>query len=434
MPVTNYVPTEFFLAVFCVFLILRHRSKRARTRGYLEMQATRTNATRITFAVASLIIGAAVAAPASAAIRSVGAGKTYATPCKAFAAAAAGDTIEIQAATYSGDVCAITKSNLTIRGVNGRPKINANGKAALSKGTWVVQGSNIVIDNVEMYGAKVVDKNGAALRLEGTNFTLRNSFLHDNENGILSGVNTASTVILENNEFGHNGYGDGYSHNIYIGKVAKLTFRYNYSHDANVGHNLKTRALYNTIAYNRFSSLRSGETGSTAAGKPSYEINVPNGGTTFIIGNVIMQPTASNNPAMVAYGEEGTTGRSTDLYVINNTFINDDSSRGTFVMVKNAAVAAKLTNNLFSGFGTITNQTNAIKTTNYQALSVGFVNRAAYDLRPLASALIVNAGSAAGTASGNVSLSATASYKHTATSAARSTLGTKVDIGAYEVQ
>jgi len=398
------------------------------------MQAIRINATRITFAVASLIIGAAVAAPASAAIRSVGAGKTYATPCKAFAAAVAGDTIEIQAATYTGDVCAITKSNLIIRGVNGRPKINAGGKNANGKATWVVVGSNITIDNVEMYGAYVPDHNGAALRLEGTNFTLRNSFLHDNENGILSGENTASTITLENNEFGHNGRGDGYTHNVYIGKAGKLTFRYNFSHDANVGHNLKTRALYNTIAYNRFSSLRSGETGSTAAGKPSYEINVPNGGTTFIIGNVIMQPTASNNPAMVSYGEEGTTGRNTDLYVINNTFVNDDSSRGTFVTVRNAATAAKLTNNLFSGYGTITTQTNAIKTTNYQALSVGFVNRAAYDLRPLASALIVNAGSAAGTASGNVSLSASASYKHTASSTARSTLGTKVDIGAYEVQ
>jgi hypothetical protein len=397
------------------------------------MQAIRTSATRITFAVSALIVGAAIAAPASAAVRSVGPGKTYATPCKAFAAAATGDVIEIQAATYSGDVCAIYKSNLTIRGVNGRPKIDAAGKNALGKGTWVVVGSNITVDNVEMMGAKVTAKNGAALRLEGVNFTMRNSFLHDNENGILSGEKAGSVITLENNEFGHNGAGDGYSHNIYIGKVAKLTFRYNYSHDANVGHNLKTRALYNTIAYNRFSSLRAGETGSTAAGKPSYEINVPNGGTTFIIGNVIMQPSASNNPAMVSYGEEGTTGRSTDLYVVNNTFVNDDSSRGTFVMVRNA-VAAKLTNNLFSGFGSITNQTSAVKKTNYQALSVGFVNRAAYDLRPLASALILNAGSAAGTATGSVSLSATSSYKHTATAAARSTLGSKVDIGAYEVQ
>jgi len=398
------------------------------------MQATRTSATRLSLAISALVMGAAIAAPASAAVRSVGAGKTYATPCKAFAAAQAGDVIDIYAGTYAGDVCGIYASNLTIRGVNGRPKIDAAGRNAMGKATWVVVGNNTVIDNVEMLGSKVPDRNGAAIRLEGTNFTMRNSFLHDNENGILSGANLNSTVILENNEFGHNGFGDGYSHNIYIGKVAKLTFRYNYAHDANVGHNLKTRALYNTIAYNRFSSLRAGEVGSTAAGKPSYEVNVPNGGTTFIIGNVIMQPASANNPAMVSYGEEGTTGYATDLYVVNNTFVNDDTVRGTFVTVRNAVTPAKLINNLFSGFGTVTTQTNAVLTTNYQALSVGFVNRAAYDLRPLSSALVVNAGSVPPLATGGISLKPASSYKHTASAVERPTLGTKVDIGAYEVQ
>ncbi|MEN3277686.1 MAG: hypothetical protein V7631_3476 [Massilia sp.] len=399
------------------------------------MQAIRTSITRISFAFSALVIGASIAAPASAAVLSVGAGQTYATPCKAFAAAASGDVIEIQAGTYAGDVCAIYKSNLTIRGVNGRPKIDAAGKNAHGKGTWVVVGNNITIDNVEMRGARVRDRNGAALRLEGTNFTLRNSFLHNNENGILSGVNTSSTITLENNEFGHNGYGDGYTHNIYIGKVAKLTFRYNFSHDAHVGHNLKTRALYNTIAYNRFSSLRSGETGSTGAGKPSYEINVPNGGTTYIIGNVIQQPTGANNPIMVSYGEEGVNGRKTDLYVINNTFVNDESSRGTFVVVsKNVTTPAKLINNLFAGYGSITNQDSAVKKTNYQSLAPEFVDREAYDLRPQPHPLITDAGSAPGSSAGGLSLNATASYKHTAARTARAPIGSAIDIGAYEVQ
>jgi hypothetical protein len=399
------------------------------------MQAIRTNASRITLAVSALILGAAIAAPASAATRSVGAGKTYATPCKAFAAAAKGDVIEIQAGTYTGDVCTISQSNLTIRGVNGRPQIVAGGKSAGGKAIWVVGGNDITIDNVEMLGAAVADKNGAALRLEGTNFTLRNSFLHDNENGILSGVNTASTITIENNEFGHNGRGDGYTHNVYIGKAGKLTFRYNFSHDAHVGHNLKTRALYNTIAYNRFSSLRDGETGSTAAGKPSYEIDVPNGGTTFIIGNVIQQPVSSNNPNMIAYGEEGVSGYATDLYIVNNTFVNDDSVRGTFVMIGGGVTTkVKLTNNLFSGFGTQITQASALKTANYQALAIGFVNRAAYDLRPLVTPLIVNAGARPGYAANGASLNSAASYKHTASYTDRVAINGINDIGAYEVQ
>lgn len=373
------------------------------------------------------------ASSASAATLSVGPGKTYATPCKAFAAAKTGDLVEITGnTTYSGDVCGIYPSNLTIRGVNGRPKIDAAGRNAMGKGTWVVVGNNVVVENVEMYGAKVPDQNGAALRLEGTNFTLRSAFLHDNENGILTGANLNSNILIEYSEFGHNGYGTGYTHNLYIGNVGNLTFRYNYSHDAHVGHNLKSRARVNTIAYNRFSSLNAGQTGSTAAGKPSYEIDLPNAGTSYVIGNVIQQPASNNNPTLLAYGEEGASNPGHDLYVVNNTFLNDNSSSGTFVMV-GAQVSKKvlLQNNIFGGTGTLTTQVGAVEKTNYRALAPGFVNRAAWDLRPTANGLVANAGSTPGTSATGVSLKPGAAYKHVASGSTRRTVNT-IDIGAYE--
>lgn len=384
------------------------------------------------FIAPAALLSLVFAIPASAATLSVGPGKTYATPCKAFAVAKSGDVVEITGnTTYSGDVCGISTSNLTIRGVNGRPKINANGKNAMGKGTWVISGSNVTVDNVEMYGAKVLDKNGAALRLEGTSFTLRNSFLHDNENGILTGVNTSSNILIEYTEFGHNGYGDGYSHNLYIGNVASLTFRYNYSHDANIGHNLKSRARVNTIVYNRFSS---GVAGSTAIGKPSYEIDLPNAGTSYVIGNVIEQPSSNSNPSMLAYGEEGASNPGKDLYVVNNTFLNDDSSHGTFVQIGSGVTTpVLLQNNIFGGTGTLTTQTSAVQKTNYRSASPGFVNRSSYDLRPLANPLVTNAGSTPGTSTSGVSLKPVAQYKHVAGGVARPVMGT-IDIGAYEAQ
>ncbi len=234
----------------------------------------------------------------NAATLGVGPRKTYASPCVALTGAVAGDIVEIAGrSTYSRDVCYVSASNLTIRGINGRPRIDAAGANAGGKGTWVVTGNNVTVENVEMLGAKVPDQNGAALRLEGADFTLRGSFIHDNENGILSGVSPTSNILIETTEFGHNGFGTGYTHNLYIGTVANLTFRYNYSQDTNVGHNLKSRAILNTIAYNRFSSTPPGVTGSTASGQPSYEINLPNAGTSYIIGNVIEQPAANPNPA-----------------------------------------------------------------------------------------------------------------------------------------
>ena len=394
---------------------------------------TNRSKTFAAFRFTPILLALAAISSASAATLQVGPGKTYAAPCAAFAVAQDGDTVEITGNnTYKGDVCSISRNNLIIRGINGRPKIDGAGKNAMGKGIWVVSGNNVTIDNVEMFGAKVPDQNGAALRLEGTKFTLRNSFLHDNENGILSGANTASDVLIEYTEFGHNGFGDGYTHNLYIGNVKSLTFRYNFSHDANVGHNLKSRAQTNTIQYNRFSSLRSGETGSTAAGQPSYEIDLPNAGTSYVIGNVIEQPSSNQNPTLLAYGEEGASNPGKDLYVVNNTFLNDDSSRGTFVLVGSGVTTpVLLQNNIFSGTGTVSTQTGAIDKTNYRSTAPGFVNRAAYDLHPTASALVIDAASAPGKSAAGVALAPTAQYKHTASGETRPVTG-QLDIGAYE--
>ena len=189
--------------------------------------------------------------------------------------------------------------------------------------------------------------------------------MHDNENGILSGANTASGVVIEGTEFGFNGYGDGYSHNLYIGNVRNLTFRYNYSHDANVGHNVKSRAQTNTIAYNRFSSTPAGH---ASSGQPSHEVDLPNAGNAIVIGNVIQQPSANKNPAMLAYGEEGASNPGQNLYVVNNTFRNDDSARGTSVMVGSGVTAPVLIqNNIIGGTGTLTTQTTAIDRNNYRS-------------------------------------------------------------------
>lgn len=387
---------------------------------------------RSTVVSTTAILALGVFAQASAATRSVGPGMTYATPCRAFAAAASGDIIQIYAGTYRGDVCGIYAHNLIIRGVNGRPKIDAAGRNAMGKGTWVVVGNNITIENVELFGAKVADRNGAAIRLEGTHFTMRKSFLHDNENGILTGANVNSDILIENTEFGHNGYGTGQTHNLYIGKVRSLTFRYNYSHDAHVGHNLKSRAMTNKILYNRFSSLKPGQLGSTALGQPSYEIDLPNAGTSYIIGNVIQQPAANQNPSMVSYGVEGATNPGHNLYVVNNTFLNDDTARGTFVLVHSSVTKpVLLQNNIFSGIGSLSNQVSVLAKTNYRSISPGFVNRASYDLRPLSNALIVNAGSAPGVSPFGVALSPVAGYKHVAFGMARPITGA-LDIGAYE--
>ena len=341
----------------------------------------------------TLLFASTLAGAATGATLSAGPGKTYVSPCAAFAAAKDGDTIEIVGDwTYSGDVCAISRNNLQIRGVQGRPTIDAAGRAFGGKGTWVVTGNNVTVENVEMLGAKVRDRNGAAIRLEGSGFTLRRAFLHDNENGLLSGASPDSHVLIEFSEFGHNGAGDGQSHNLYIGAIASLVFRYSYSHDAHIGHNLKSRARTNLIAFSRFSSTPRGRPGSTASGKPSFEIDLPSAGTAYVIGNVIEQPAENDNSNLLAYGEEGPSSLSQNLYVINNIFLND-YSKGTFVMVgAKVGKPALIQNNFFGGPGDRTNQRDAIDRDNRRSTQPSLAERAGAGLVPIWNEIVAEAG------------------------------------------
>jgi MYXO-CTERM domain-containing protein len=361
----------------------------------------------------------------------VGPGKPFAAPCAAVAVAQPGDVITIDAAgTYSGDVCAISTDRITLRGVNGRPKIDAGGQIAQSKGTWVVYGNDITIENVELLGAHSAngsspgDQNGAGIRGQGTNLTVRGCYIHDNDNGILGGgaTDAVGDVTLEGNEFANNGFGDGYSHNVYISHVARLVFRFNYSHDVAEGHLLKSRADTNVIAYNRLT----GE-----GGTDSYEVDLPNGGVAYVIGNVIQQGATSHNPSIVAFAEEGSHANGTPdhLFVVNNTIVNE-LGKGTFVLVGGAVTTpAVIANNIFSGTGTPCSQASAVLTGNFTD-DPAFVSPSTFHYHLLPGSGCIDAGSAPGTGDG-FDLTPVFQYVHPASSEARAAVGT-LDIGAYE--
>ena len=368
-------------------------------------------------------LAAACASPAGAAILEVGPGQPYAKPCAAISAAGDNDTIRIDAAgNYAGDVCAWSKNGLNLVGVNGRPRIDAAGQHAQGKAIWVIAGDDTTVDNIEFSGAVVPDGNGAGIRQEGRNLTVRRAYFHHNQNGILSGASSGSTIAIEFSEFAYNGAGDGFTHNLYIGHVDRLVFRHNWSHHAVVGHLLKSRARENHILYNRLT----GETGGTA----SYEINLPNGGLSFVIGNLIEQPPTSQNGAMLDYLSEGGANPDQRLFVINNTFVNNRGS-GTFVQVAASTTApAVLRNNILFGGGNPTNQVSAVRENNLVATNPLFVGATAHDYRLLPGSPAIDAGANPGNG-GGLALAPLAEYMHPAAGVAR-TIDGVVDIGAHE--
>jgi len=275
----------------------------------------------------------------------VGPTAEYATPGAAAAAARDGDTVEIASGDYLGDVAVWNANRLRIVGGDPRPHIRAQGRDAQGKGIWVIRGDENVVENVELSGARVPDRNGAAIRLEGRSLVLRNCYVHDNENGLLTGANATSEITIDHCEFARNGGGDGFTHNIYVGNVAKLTVTNSYLHHAVVGHNLKSRAKVTLVSDSRLAD--------EGDGRASYEADFPNGGRVTLAFNIFQKGNAAENPTLVSYGAEGlSTDGTHELVAKGNTFVSQRPSGTRFLFIA-PGTQTTINGNVFAGPGSL---------------------------------------------------------------------------------
>jgi hypothetical protein len=241
---------------------------------------------------------------------------------------------------------------------------------------------------------------------------LRQVHLHDNGDGLMTPNVPTGTILLDQCEFDHNGDGGGHNHNVYIGQGADhFIMQYSYSHDSKIGHLVKSRAKVNDILYNYLDD---------AQGAASYDIDIPSGGTTHVVGNSVHKSAMAANTIMLAYREEAQNANhvpwpNDDLYVAFNTFVSDQNtfwhydSQGNLVPGKNppgptkfifidssVKTPAQIYNNIF--FNTkaatlyFTNQTGAYFQGNWAKLdgsAPGFVDvtKASYHLTAKSSAI-----------------------------------------------
>lgn len=317
------------------------------------------------------LVGAQVPAEAGRGrVLNVGPTRALREPSDAALVAQSGDIVEIDAGAYPGDVAVWTQDDLTLRGVGGGAHLRADGANAQGKAIWVIQGDRTTVEGIEFSGATVPDGNGAGIRQEGAGLTVRNSYFHDNENGILAGENRASDIAIISSEFAGNGAGDGYTHNIYIGTVRSFTLRASYVHGADRGHEVKSRALRNRIVANWITDA------DTTA---SYSIDIPDGGDTRIVGNVIEQGPNSENSAIISFAAESSANPRSRLWLVNNTVVNQRGS-GLFVQALNGG-DLHLWNNLLVGPGDVVDAPAERRANRRLADGSSFVDATAGDYR-----------------------------------------------------
>ncbi len=363
------------------------------------------------------------AGPAAAAnLIRVGPGRRYPTPSAAAEEAPNGALIEIEAAEYPGDVAVWTQSDLTLRGVNGRPHLKAQGRSAQDKAIWVIKGDRVTVENIEFSGAQVRDLNGAGIRAEGADLTIRNCHFHHNQMGLLTGNHPTSQILIEGSEFNDNNvnyrrYGK-LGHNLYIGWVKKFTLRNSYVHDAAIGHNVKSRAQETHILYNRISDEINGS---------SYLIDIAEGGDAYVIGNLLRQGRNNDNDTLISYAAEANrNGRDQALIVAHNTLVND-ADDGTFVRNHNVSRGI-LVNNLAVGPGRLISGEGSVSG-NLQTDRPGFRNRRGFDYHLTPDSPALDAG--VDLVAAGVRVAVDAQYEHPARSTTRPQNG-RPDVGAYE--
>ena len=158
-----------------------------------------------------------------------------------------------------------------------------------------------------------------------------------------------SELTIADSQFPHAPHRRMQKHLLYVGQIARFTLT-GHLHQGFRGHLVKSRARENHVSYNLIVD--------GAGGRASYELEFPNAGAAFVIGNVIGQSADTENPALVSYGAEGPVWERNALYLVNNTLLSERTAGAWFLRVATERLPADIevvaVNNLTVGLGLFT--------------------------------------------------------------------------------
>ena len=271
---------------------------------------------------------AAVLAQSSAPFTVVETGKGYGQLQQAVNAIGNGSgTIAIAPGTYRQ--CAVQTAG-SVSYLAAQPgtaifdSVTCEGKAAL-----VLRGREASVSGIVFRGMAVPDFNGAGIRLEKGNLTVAQSWFTDSQQGILSGDDQNSRIVIDKSTFSGLGTCEGSggcAHSIYIGDYGHLRVTRSRFEKGNGGHYVKARAARVDVASSSFDDSTGQET--------NYMIDLPAGAVGQITNNWFVQGLSKENySSFIAVGAEGKLHSSDGLQIAGNNARLAPSVRRSTVFV-----------------------------------------------------------------------------------------------------
>lgn len=187
--------------------------------------------------------------------------------------------------------------------------VPCEGKAAL-----VLRGRSARVEGLVFSDISVPDGNGAGIRLERGNLSVKQSWFRDSEQGILSGDDPSGTITVDKSTFTRLGTCEGSAgcaHSIYIGYYGALTVTRSRFEAGRGGHYVKSRSSRVAVVNSSFDD---------AAGRgTNYMIDLPAGSTGRITGNWFVQGRdKDNHSAFIAVAAEDRNNSSDGLEITGN--------------------------------------------------------------------------------------------------------------------
>ena len=237
----------------------------------------------------------------------------YTNLAHAFADTRDGETVTLRAGVYRS-AAVLRAHGVTIKG---EPGAHIRDRGIEGKAALIIRGNDTTITGLECSHIQL-QSNGACIRQEGRNLTLRNMFIHHTEMGILTGDNVGSVVIEDSRFEDSVGSRSFLGHSIYIGATEELIVRRTQVlRSGGRGHGIKSRARNTLIEDSVVASLEATQ---------SRLIDISEGGNIIVRRNLLQQgPNADNDDLIGIALERLPEGVRHSTLIEKNTAVCDRS-------------------------------------------------------------------------------------------------------------